>query len=175
MGKDKNRTLTPEEKKLWALITKDAAPIHSATVEKEIPPPTQKMDTPVRRAENASTRNVALSSLSVGEYAGVDRNTAERFRKGESAIDATLDLHGMTAARAHTALERFIQSYYAQGSRRLLVITGKGKNDTPGILRQSLPQWLNTEILRPMILAIDTAKPKHGGSGAYYVLLKRKR
>jgi len=169
MGKDKNRTLTPEEKKLWELVTKDAQPIVTVKTEKQTLPlvPEKRGVAPVKHGG-------APGALAVGEYAGVDRNTAERFRKGESSIDATLDLHGMTAARAHTALERFIQSHYAQGSRRLLVITGKGK-ESPGILRQSLPQWLNTEILRPMILAIDIAKPKHGGSGAYYVLLKRKR
>ncbi|MBY0407454.1 MAG: Smr/MutS family protein, partial [Rickettsiales bacterium] len=44
-----------------------------------------------------------------------------------------------------------------------------------GVLREMLPQWLTEPGLRPLVLAYDTAKPQHGGSGAYYILLRRKR
>lgn len=61
----------------------------------------------------------------LGDYAGVDRRTAERFRKGVKAFDGKLDLHGMTRAKAHDALHAFLQRHQDCGSRVLLVITGK--------------------------------------------------
>jgi len=52
-----------------------------------------------------------------------------------------------------------------------LVITGKGT----GILRESLPGWLDAPLFRGMISAFGAAAQKHGGAGAYYIMLKRKR
>ncbi len=77
----------------------------------------------------------------------------------------------MTQAKAHNAFESFIQKHISQNSRRLLVITGKGS----GILQQALPKWMNSPDISGQILAYDEAKAKHGGSGAYYILLKRNR
>lgn len=117
----------------------------------------------------------ALPTLKQGQYAGIDRNTAERFRKGNYTIDATLDLHGLSREQAHMALSGFIRAYYSQGARCLLVITGKGYRDGTGVLKELLPHWLDEPGLRPYVLALDTASGKHGGSGAYYILLKRRR
>jgi DNA-nicking Smr family endonuclease len=118
--------------------------------------------------------------LAIGAYAGIDRNTADRFRKGELVVDGVMDLHGMSLEKAHVAVSGFLQAHYGRGSRCLLVITGKGvrkagENAAKGVLREMLPAWLEEPGLRPLVLACDVAKPKHGGSGAYYVLLRRKR
>src|SRR5690606_37704876 len=94
-----------------------------------------------------------------GQYAGVDANTADRFRKGKYAIDATLDLHGMTREKAHRSLLTFIESHWNRGSRCLLVITGKGLRTTGedgqprGVLREALPEWLAGENMGRMVLA----------------------
>ena len=116
--------------------------------------------------------------LTCGAYAGIDRNTADRFRKGELPLDGTIDLHGMTREKAHIALSGFMRGHWERGSRCVLVITGKGASpsqENRGILREMFPQWLAEPGIKPMILAFDIAKPKHGGSGAFYVLLRRKR
>ncbi|MEQ1706135.1 MAG: Smr/MutS family protein, partial [Rickettsiales bacterium] len=110
-------------------------------------------------------------SRGIGDYSGIDRSTAENFRKGKDPIDAKLDLHGMTQENAHHALVNFIAKQAKLENRRLLVITGKGS----GILRASLPRWLTLPDLNRFILAFDVAKAKHGGDGAFYILLKRKR
>jgi DNA-nicking Smr family endonuclease len=176
------RTLTPEEKKLWKLITQGDRKLHKEEDEEEtffVPSgkpliPNMVLDAQKKQAR----REVALGE---GVYAGIDRNTAERFRKGKNPIDATLDLHGLTRDKAHAALRRFIHGHHQRGSRCLLIITGKGigKNEEgerlPGVLKQSLPAWLVTDDLSPMVLAFDKAQQKDGGSGAYYVLLRRKR
>lgn len=118
---------------------------------------------------------------------GLDKRTAERLRKGRMEIDGKLDLHGLTRAEAHRRLRSFITASQIQGKRCVLVITGKGSSrqktdDAPfmqsekaGILREAVPKWLTAPDLRPLVIDIRHAQPKHGGSGALYVLLRRSR
>ncbi len=122
-------------------------------------------------------RGEPLPALAPGTIAGVDRATAERLRRGGLVIDGRLDLHGLTQDEAHAALERFLGGSAARGRRCVLVITGKGLGDGfgRGVLRQAVPRWLNEPPNRARILAVMPAQPKHGGAGALYVLLKRKR
>ncbi len=62
------------------------------------------------------------------------------------------------------------------GKRMVLVITGKGITASKsGVLKESVPRWLNEPSLRRHVLAFDYAEPQHGGEGALYVLLKRKK
>lgn len=118
--------------------------------------------------------------------AGLDRRTAERLRKGERAPDARIDLHGMTAERAHQALDRFIIDAAARGLRCVLVITGKGgrrgaEHDAGfmrpdrGVLRQDAPRWLRAGPAARDIIGIYEAHRRHGGAGAFYVYLKKRR
>lgn len=71
-------------------------------------------------------------------------------------------------------LADFIERAESAGKRCLLVITGKGLA-SGGILRDQVPRWLNQAPNRSRVLAFDYARPQHGGSGALYVLLKRRR
>lgn len=116
--------------------------------------------------------------------AGLDKRTAERFRKGEMPIDARLDLHGMTQARAHAALGAFVARSYAAGQRCVIVVTGKGSGardedavipERRGVLKDSVPRWLKEPGLAGFVLATAPAQARHGGSGALYVLLRRQR
>jgi len=130
-------------------------------------------------------------ALVPGKFAGIDRNSSEKFRKGKMAVDAKLDLHGMTQNQAHSAVTRFVAGQQAAGARCVLIVTGKGKAGDPfapksapqrftmsasrGVLKDALPRWLNEPSLRPYILAISPAGRGHGREGAMYVLLKRRR
>lgn len=134
----------------------------AAAIKKHTPPP--RKASPPAPAPAAPVR----------QNPNMDRGSAERLRKGSYPIDARLDLHGMSAQRAHAALEAFVSAQFERGSRCLLVITGKGK-ESGGVLRRSLAGWLEAPALRPMILSLETAQPKHGGNGASYVLLRRRR
>ena len=116
---------------------------------------------------------------------GLDRRTAERLRKGARRPDARIDLHGMTAERAHRACLRFLADAAAHGHRVVLVITGKGRRagdghefghvSGRGVLRDSLPGWLRASPLGHSIVGIYQAHRRHGGEGAFYVYLKRHR
>ena len=108
--------------------------------------------------------------------AGIDRRTADRLRRGKLAIDARIDLHGMFQDDAHRALNGFVTGSAAAGRRVLLVITGKGRvREGGGVLRRNVPHWLRLAPCAPHVLAVVPAQPQHGGSGALYVMLRRKR
>lgn len=193
MKRPKNRRpLTPEEQELWRYVTRNDTPLNPDTlleepdldVSKLVSPPAAAPAGPIIRKWKpgikapTATGAKGEQDFAIGQYAGIDGSTAERFRKGNYLIDATLDLHGMTRDRAFTALMQFLESHYRAGSRCLLVITGKGgkpPTKEAGVLKGLVPRWLAEPEPRRMLLAIDSARPKHGGSGAYYLLLKRKR
>lgn len=106
---------------------------------------------------------------------GLDRRTAERLRRGDIPIERRLDLHGMTQADAHAALDHFVRRAWMDGKRMLLVITGKGAAGTGGVLRNGIPRWLAAGENAVRVLRIESAQARHGGGGAYYVLLRRRR
>lgn len=108
-------------------------------------------------------------------------------------IDRTLDMHGMTRDLAFAALEKCILRAWYEGDLTIRVITGKGistpfnRDDdldlplyqaleqTPrGILREMLPQWLEHTHLRAYVSYYAPAKSPDGGSGAFYIVLKKK-
>ena len=130
---------------------------------------------PVLFAGPASKKDLSKQLIPVdlrhGEKAGIDGSTQRRLFRGNVLIDARLDLHGMTAVRAHKQLIQFITSAADDGCRCVLVITGKGS----GILNGHVPNWLKQSPLSLHILALAEARQKDGGSGAFYVLLRRKR
>jgi len=135
------------------MVLDDAALLSAAALKKD----TLKQASPV--------------DLRHGEKAGIDGSTQRRLFRGEILIDARLDLHGMTAARAHKRLIQFIEMAADDGCRCALVITGKGL----GVLKGHVPSWLKQSPLSLHVLALAEARPKDGGSGAFYVLLRRKR
>ena len=144
--------------------------------------PNLKEDQPFKSYRHAPTtprpskKKQNSGPLSHGQVENMDRRQAERFIKGKLPIEAVLDLHGQTQAQAQTSLERFIRDCRARDLRNVIVITGKGSGpQSQGILKSMVPHWLNEEPNRSVILAFSHAKHYHGGSGALYVLLKRRR
>jgi DNA-nicking Smr family endonuclease len=106
-----------------------------------------------------------------GRVPGLDRATQRKFRTGKMTIDARLDLHGLSRDQAIGELRSFINRMAESGARHGIIITGKGQ----GILRRATYQYLSDPARRSKILAIANAQPRHGGKGAYYVLLRRQR
>lgn len=114
--------------------------------------------------------------LKVSDFAGIDRKSAMKMDKGEMRPDIEVDLHGMTREDAFNKVKSVISQAYIAGQRMVLVITGKGvKTEYKSVLRDELPSWLNHESIRPMIVRYSAAAIKDGGSGAFYVLIRRQR
>jgi DNA-nicking Smr family endonuclease len=113
----------------------------------------------------------------------MDKKNFNRLLKGKMEIEGTIDLHGLTADQAKIKLIAFIDRSYTLGKRLIIVITGKGKHKgydefqrpINGVLRQSLPDWLSGPSVSDKVLQVTQAQPKHGGTGAFYVYLRRKR
>jgi DNA-nicking Smr family endonuclease len=177
--------ITADDAALWARVISRVKPLA------ETPPPPLEPDPepetppvpeppgprllPRRRAPSGKAANPLLP-LTHGSTAGVDKRTAERFRKGAMEIEARLDLHGLTREAAYGALTRFLREGAARGRRMVLIITGKGlRAESDGVLKAAVPRWLNEPGLRPLILSFTYAQPRDGGEGALYVFLKRDR
>jgi DNA-nicking Smr family endonuclease len=112
--------------------------------------------------------------LGVGDQpGGLDKASWHRFRSGRLAPERTLDLHGRTAQRAHTALQAFLHAAHADGVRCVEVVTGRGAGEAGGVLRRELPMWLNLPDLRPLVLAASYPHPAN--QGAVRLLLRRRR
>lgn len=112
----------------------------------------------------------------------MDAGTHAKMTRGKLQPEARIDLHGLTLSEAHPELIRFILNAHAAGLRLVLVITGKGKRrddhgpipQRTGALRHQVPHWLHLPPLGPAVLQVTESHLKHGGSGAYYVYLRRR-
>ncbi len=177
-----------DDARLWQAVSQGVTPLRKRTPPARLPPPPEsepppKAKTTPGRARPAPAkpppeppRPPELPPLVSGQAAGVDKRTAQRLKRGQLVIEATLDLHMHTQAQAHAALDAFLALAQDRGRRCVLVITGKGRaGEAGGVLRANVPRWLNQPPNRTRVLAIAEAQPKHGGAGALYVLLKRKR
>ena len=114
------------------------------------------------------------ANLAMPVYAGIDRRSAKKLQQGKMALDARIDLHGLSQLQARQRLQQFIYRSVEMGLRTVLVITGKGKAGR-GVLRENVPQWLSEPPLSEVIIAFGPSQPQDGGAGALYVRLKRAR
>lgn len=193
------RRLKPEEIELWSKITEQTDALRrTQTFDPEAfaPPPMAKKPQPQAplKLDGKSPPQPAARKISYDLMPSLpvrlqktpvqmDRKTFARMIRGKLQPDARIDLHGMTADRAHAALTRFILSSSSAGKRLVLVITGKGKDRDDGgpipvrygVLRHQVPQWLGNAPLGPLVMQVTQAHISHGGSGAYYVYLRRQR
>lgn len=142
-----------------------------AAVASKITPPAPASRKKVQKKETPEPRPQETANKPGISF---DRRTERKFRKGDVEIDGKLDLHGMTQIQAHSSLARFIERHAGGGSRMLLVITGKGKSGK-SVLRSNLPRWCTEAPLSKLILALRPAAIKHGGDGAFYLTLRKKK
>lgn len=108
--------------------------------------------------------------------AQIDRGSLRKLKAGRLSIDDRLDLHGFRQEAAHRALEDFLENARESGLKLVLVITGKGSlGETSGILRKNMPLWLQSGRMAQLVSSFSAAAHKHGGAGAFYIRLRRKR
>jgi DNA-nicking Smr family endonuclease len=174
------RRLSDEEIALWTEVARGVArrrgaalPTPSAvTGERPAPaPPPAVAEAPASRPPKQPPPPLAP----------IERRLRRELARGRGAIDAALDLHGLTQAEAHQALRGFLRHSHARGARLVIVVTGKGgPQDEPGrwphergVLRRLAPHWLREPDLRAIVLGFEEAGRAHGGSGALYVRLRR--
>lgn len=161
------------ERALWLEAVRDVAPLRDRARPGPIP---ARPVAPPEKPSVAPPLPAASAGPGFARLADLDRATAERLKRGRRAVEAQLDLHGLTQPEAHRRLTEFVESCYRDGRRCLLIVTGRGLGpDGPGVLKASVPRWLTETSLRQRVLAVATAQPRHGRAGALYVLLRRRR
>jgi DNA-nicking Smr family endonuclease len=103
----------------------------------------------------------------------VPESVLVRLRRGHFAVDAEIDLHGMTGAEARAALREFIAGAVHRRMSCVRVIHGKGRRSGPRgpVLKNVVNHWLQRA---ENILAFGSARTVDGGSGAVYVLLRKR-
>ena len=105
--------------------------------------------------------------------------------KIKSKKTRSLDLHGKTLNEANQIIENFIRKSYEDNVHKLIIVTGKGLHSSNekdpyvskdlGILKYSIPNFLkNNAELMELISNISEASVEDGGSGAFYIFLKKK-
>lgn len=170
--------LTAEDRRIWQAAMRD---VH--TIERRPAPPTPAAKTGAEPAP-APVPIPPAPPAGVAHYhrhphppnPGIDRATLSRLKRGAIPIERTLDLHGMTEAAAHAAVTRFVKTAWSEGVRLVLIITGKGGiGGEGGVLRKGLPRWLASGSAAAHVLRLETAQSRHGGDGAFYLLLRRRR
>lgn len=105
--------------------------------------------------------------------AGLQQRTVRKLRRGKLSVDAELDLHGMTIPVARAAVAGFLRECQRRHIQCARIIHGKGlgsRHRAP-VLKQKVGGWLRQ---RDEVLAYCSARHCDGGTGALYVLLKRK-
>ncbi len=166
----KLKTLSPADLQLWAAYSQTVAllPGRSRLVlpPEVLPPAAAPPAAPAPRNSSAPT---TARALGIGAPpAGLDKSTWRKFAAGKMRAAARLDLHGHTAARAHHAVQLFIEKAAMAQERCVEIITGNGE-----VLARELPHWLNAPRLRPLILAVT--HPHAANTGALRILLRRAR
>jgi len=181
VGKERGRGgLSHEDHALWGEVTKAVVPLSRRVKSAE---PIEIVREKPQRPTQAAPRPAVLRPEPVARtpaLAVIDRRTKQRLARGTAEVDARLDLHGMTQSAAHSRLESFLRSAQARGLGLVLVITGKGREGQPfgearGVLRRQVPLWLELPELRSCVVGFSEAGPGHGGAGALYVRVRKKK
>lgn len=186
----RRRLLSAEERALWAHVVREVKPLRrqpddpvppdAAAPPPEAAPPAPE---PARVPPRPAAAKPAPSLPPALPLAPLEPKARRRLTRG-AEVDARIDLHGLTQAAAHHRLRSFLMEAQALGHGVVLVITGKGDperlsglhfGEGRGVLRRAVPLWLAEPALREVVLGFEPAGRRHGGEGALYVRIRRRR
>jgi len=192
---NENKAKTPliEDWHLWSKVTSSINPIKGKKFIKEkknslVLSQTNKNKSIFRSRKPASVFMPSYTptfSKPKQSHENIEPSLHRRLIRNKISIDATIDLHDLRQDEAHSTLASFLSRAYNRQHRNILVITGKGKKieqdygfgiaGQRGVLRAMLPIWLKQANFRQIVSGYEIAGKAHGGSGAFYVRLKRQK
>ena len=183
------RKLGKEERVLWGKIAKTTRPM-SGRVEDllsfddfEVAEPAPVDVAPVKTIppfpqmiiEVVAPGNIADPSKTKIHYP-LEKPVKRKLTRGRLPLEGRIDLHGMFQSEAHAVLLDFLVRAHERGLRHVLVITGKGRSmGSEGALKRAVPLWFSKPEYRHLISSYEDASANHGGDGALYVRLARRR
>jgi DNA-nicking Smr family endonuclease len=170
------RRLTPDEEKLWARVVRSVRPFEGVT------PPAESAEasvTPPQRPRRPAAIPTAPPPRPRLPGTTLDGTWDRRLARGAVPPDVTVDLHGHNLATAHDLLDRRLEQAIASEARLLLLVTGKppgpARPVSRGAIRAAVGDWLAASRHAGDIAAVRGAHPRHGGAGALYIVLRRRR
>lgn len=173
------RPLAPEERALWEKVIESVRPIRpqaKATAEAIEPAQGAAAPKPVARAAplpRPQPRPAATPGVTL------DGSWDRKLSRGLVQPDLSVDLHGHNLATAYDLLDRRLEGAIASGARVMLLVTGKPPQGAPlvarGRIRAAVGDWLAASRHAASIAAVRGAHPRHGGSGALYIILRKAR
>jgi DNA-nicking Smr family endonuclease len=181
------RRLGPEEEALWGAVKKSVVPLHPQPPEPPRPPTPQAVPPPPPDIAAITPKTPVPPQPrkpSLPHMHTLGRRDRQKVVRGTTAIDARIDLHGLRQDEAHARLSGFLHHAQMSGYKLVLVITGKGRSDggfqglyepERGVLRRMVPMWLTLPDLRPIVLGYEEAHLAHGGGGALYIRIRRRK
>ncbi|MBN2467079.1 MAG: Smr/MutS family protein [Deltaproteobacteria bacterium] len=175
-----------DEGELFQQAVADVTPL-SPNGRRETPPPSSP-PVPVRDEEeeivkqltNLVTTGDGFILSQTPEYIegtgyNVNPRTAERLHRGEFAMEAHIDLHGLSVAAARETFDLFLQETLRKGKKAVLIIHGRGLSSPERpVLKTKVIEWLTRGPWRKWVVAFASARACDGGTGATYVLLRRR-
>lgn len=185
------RRLSAEEAEVWARVTQTVRPLEKRRVPaveapKAVSAPVPPPPTPPRKVKGRVPPPPPPSAEAPrpqGEVqAHLDGSWEKRIAKGVLVPDFSLDLHGANLEVAYARLMHGLLQAKAMGARVVLIVTGKprpvdamDRGERRGAIRAKIADWLAASEHAADIVAIRAAHRRHGGAGAIYVVLKRRR
>jgi len=179
MISDSDNKNIPDDLSDFQKAVGDVNPIKSDTVIQNKPKPSvrpkQKLADEQRVRQDMLSDH--LDDLEIGDelsyhQPGVQKSVFKKLKRGQFTIENELDLHGSHSEQARGQLVNFLNSSKADGLRCLRIIHGKGLSREQGpVLKPLVASWLRQ---RGDVLAFCSARQNDGGTGAVYVLLKKK-
>lgn len=188
------RGLSADEAALWRKVADTVTPLHPAPPAPlvlglakesgqlpEPPPPPKKPKGRIPPPRPVAPPPAAPPTRPLTAH-GLDASWDRKLARGVIDPDVTIDLHGMNLDRAHTRLVGGIAQALAMGARVVLLIAGKprphgdhdARGERRGAIRAKLLDWLAHSPHASAIAAVRPAQPRHGGSGAVYIVLRKR-
>jgi DNA-nicking Smr family endonuclease len=177
----RRKGLTREDLALWAMVARTVKPLPGRAPVQPPPAETAAQATTATTARPAAAPKLARAIPKPAPLQPLEEQLLRRLSRGKVEIEARIDLHGLRQDEAHGRLRAFIATQHSRGAKVVLVITGKGKSqasgfrDEVGVLKRQVPHWLAAPDLRNIVLGFEDAARHHGGEGALYVRLRRRR
>ena len=137
--------------------------------------------------KNTSKKIITEHQVSSSEFKLSFGEVNKELKRGKINIDRRIDLHGYGLAEAHEKFINEVKKNYNKNKRCLLIITGKGvlkkiehaQDTSPklfyGKIKNSIINWINEDDLKKYILTYQDAGFEHGGDGALFVYLRKKK
>ncbi len=140
-----------------------------------------------KEVENNSKKTVSVNKNNKAEYNLSFGEVNKELKRGKIKIDRRVDLHGYSLLEANQKIKNEVEKNYNKNKRCLLIITGKGvhkkigkEEDTHpklfyGKIKNSIIDWINEDDLKKYVLTYQDAGIEHGGDGAIFVYLRKKK